>query len=191
MKENQRIAITKRMLQEGLLRLLKNKDIDKIKVTELCEESGINRATFYRHYELPRDVLDELRKNILEEIRILLLSGSNATNPEKSLEAMCRYCYEHAEPMTILFKSRNDEGFDLLLKEFYYLHLSEFQKVEQELHIDQDVLLLASYYYAGGIYFILRRWLTENIQKSPTEVARLIYRVIAGSSADLLLDSIT
>ena len=46
MKENQRIAVTKRMLQEGLLRLLRTQPIDKIKVTELCEESGINRATF-------------------------------------------------------------------------------------------------------------------------------------------------
>ena len=49
-KENQRIALTKKLLQEGLLRLLETKTLDKISVTVLCRESGINRATFYNHY---------------------------------------------------------------------------------------------------------------------------------------------
>ena len=48
-KENQRITLTKKLLQEGLLRLLEVKTLDNISVTELCRESGINRATFYNH----------------------------------------------------------------------------------------------------------------------------------------------
>ena len=50
-KENQRITLTKKLLQEGLLRLLETKRLDKISVTELCREAGINRATFYNHYD--------------------------------------------------------------------------------------------------------------------------------------------
>ena len=64
MKEDQRVALTKRLLQEGLLRLLEKKDIDSIHVSELCAESGINRATFYRHYKEPRDILRNMRQNI-------------------------------------------------------------------------------------------------------------------------------
>ena len=40
-KENQRVVVTKRLLKEGLLRLLENKNIDKINVTELCWESTV------------------------------------------------------------------------------------------------------------------------------------------------------
>ena len=58
-KENQRIALTKKLLQEGLLRLLEVKTLDKISVTELCRESGINRATFYNHYTSPQDLRSE------------------------------------------------------------------------------------------------------------------------------------
>ena len=36
MKENQRVTITKRMLREGLLRLLEEKPIDKISCTCIC-----------------------------------------------------------------------------------------------------------------------------------------------------------
>ena len=59
-RENQRIMLTKRLLKESLLRLLERKELDKISITELCREAGINRATFYRHYEIPRDILNEL-----------------------------------------------------------------------------------------------------------------------------------
>lgn len=48
-KNNQRVVLTKRLFKEGLLRLLENKGMDEISVAELCRESGINRATFYRH----------------------------------------------------------------------------------------------------------------------------------------------
>ena len=52
-KENQRIALTRRLLQEGMLRLLAQKKLEDISVTALCKESGINRATFYNHYTSP------------------------------------------------------------------------------------------------------------------------------------------
>lgn len=69
MKDNQRTVVTKRMLREGLLRLLKTKSLDKINIVELCNEAGINRTTFYRHYELPKDILYEMQAEFMEEMR--------------------------------------------------------------------------------------------------------------------------
>ena len=63
-KENQRITLTKKLLQEGLLRLLETKRLDKISVTELCREAGINRATFYNHYDSPQGLLTELEQKM-------------------------------------------------------------------------------------------------------------------------------
>lgn len=68
MKDDQRIALTKRLLREGLLRLLSKTDLNKISVTQLCIESGINRATFYRHYEEPRDILNDIKYEIFQEV---------------------------------------------------------------------------------------------------------------------------
>ena len=69
MKDDQRIALTKRLLREGLLRLLSKTDLNKISVTQLCIESGINRATFYRHYEEPRDILSMKYFRKLQHLR--------------------------------------------------------------------------------------------------------------------------
>ena len=45
-KENQRITLTKRLLKESLVRLMEAKSLQKISVSELCKDAGINRATF-------------------------------------------------------------------------------------------------------------------------------------------------
>ena len=59
--DNQRVRLTKRLLSESLLDLMQQKDLDQISVIELCRKAGINRATFYRYYSNPVDVLQEIQ----------------------------------------------------------------------------------------------------------------------------------
>lgn len=66
-KVNQRVALTKRLIQEALLRLLKKTPLAKVSVCALCEEAQINRTTFYRHYETPDDVLSEIAADAVQQ----------------------------------------------------------------------------------------------------------------------------
>ena len=55
--ENRRILITKQLLCESFISLLKQKPIDKISVTELCQAANVNRGSFYAHYADVYDLL--------------------------------------------------------------------------------------------------------------------------------------
>ena len=44
-------------MDEAFLRLLEKKDFAYITVKELCETAGVNRSTFYLHYETIADLL--------------------------------------------------------------------------------------------------------------------------------------
>ena len=90
-RENQRIAITKRMLKESILEILKKKDLDAINITELCREAGINRATFYRHYEIPRDVLMEIQRDLYHELRQQMKLPKSREEIRPGLEEMCAF----------------------------------------------------------------------------------------------------
>jgi AcrR family transcriptional regulator len=67
-KEDQRTMLTKRLLKDSLVKLLKEKSIYKITVRELCEIADINRSTFYRYYENQFSLLGEMEEEILEHI---------------------------------------------------------------------------------------------------------------------------
>ena len=77
-KENQRITLTKRLLQDALINLLRTTDISKISIRELCEKAGINRTTFYNHYGSQYDVLKELSGNFLADIEAALTNATAA-----------------------------------------------------------------------------------------------------------------
>lgn len=46
--EDRRTRLTKRLIAESLIELIKTKPVDQISVSELCRQADINRATFYR-----------------------------------------------------------------------------------------------------------------------------------------------
>ena len=46
-------------MDEALFTLLEKKDFEYITVKEICEKAGVNRSTFYLHYETVGDLLDE------------------------------------------------------------------------------------------------------------------------------------
>ena len=47
------------LMDQALLLLLEKKEYDFISVKEVCEKAGVNRSTFYLHYETMDDLLKE------------------------------------------------------------------------------------------------------------------------------------
>lgn len=171
---NQRIILTKRLLKEGLVRLLETKELDKISVSELCKEAGINRATFYRHYETPKQVLLELEMDFISKMEQNISYPSSKKEVKKSMEEFCTYLYEHSSTVKLLLRSNSTMDFIQLLSK-----LSEEMLKHNMLHpelnsLDPDSLKLLTTYFGGGGYFLLRCWLLEDIRKPPKEIAALI-----------------
>lgn len=46
-------------MDEALLALLEEKDLEYITVKEICHQAGVNRSTFYLHYETIADLVSE------------------------------------------------------------------------------------------------------------------------------------
>lgn len=53
-------------MDEALIALLEKKDLEYITVKEICEKAGVNRSTFYLHYETIGDLVNETAKTINE-----------------------------------------------------------------------------------------------------------------------------
>lgn len=63
---------------------------------------------------------------------------------------------------------------ELCNEQFYCLRNKAIQKQ------DEDSLKLTAYGYAGGFYYILRQWLLEPFNKTPQDVAAVMYRFLTG-----------
>ena len=196
-KENQRIVLTKRLLKEAIIRLLREKELKQITITELCREAEINRITFYRHYQTPRDVLEEIGWDMFQDIRENLTPPSSLPDFERYIEDMCTYLYRRSEVVLLLLQRSSELEAFAFIKEMYSAMIEKCRDFPELQGYDLDNIRLMTTYFGGGGYFLLRQWLTEDIQKTPREIASLVYRLtcnaeeIALRSAKILEVGIT
>lgn len=176
-KENQRIALTKRLLKEAILRLLQKKELKQITITELCGEAGINRITFYRYYEMPRDVLEEVCHDMFAQMQQELRPPESLPDFERYIEDMCTFLYARADTVLLLFHCTSSMDAYEFIQEMYGFIMDEYSNLPELQAYDPDHIRLMTTYFGGGGYFLLRQWLTEDIQKSPKEIASLVYQL--------------
>ena len=178
-KENQRIILTKRLLQEGLLRLLETKELDKISVTELCRESGINRATFYNHYSSPQDLLADLELRMTEELSQITHNPKYNNDISRQIEAVCTYYQENARSILTLARCHADSD----LADIFY-ELNQKLRSQHKINIrtnatDADSAHLISTFLYTGTYHMIREWLVKDIQKTPREITDLVLTIVS------------
>lgn len=68
-KQDRRVIRTKRNINSAFLELVKQKELSKITIKELCELADINRKTFYTYFDSVSDVLSELENQIIGEFQ--------------------------------------------------------------------------------------------------------------------------
>lgn len=170
---NQRVAVTKRMVKEGLMRMLKKKPLEKVNITELCQEAGINRTTFYRYYKLPRDVLTEMQSEFFEET----LEHFQKPLTIGDIEHFFVCLSKHAELVKLFFQYNSDTDWaDIFTNIFNSFPGKKMMKAFQNL--DENSAKLLSTYLAGGAYFLARQWIMEDIPMQPKEVAAIALSIL-------------
>lgn len=174
MKQDLRVAVTKRMIQEALIRLLENKPIDRIKVNELCEESGINRATFYRHYETLQDILREIEADLIRAMPQPRQKPRNLEDARVYLEQVCTYLYEHIDIMQVLIMNRTDEEMIQSMTVFYRDYLDIYLNTLPIDSPSEDTIEIAITLLAGGCHYLMKKCVMGQIQKTPAELANIL-----------------
>lgn len=178
MKRDLRVTVTKRLIREALLRLLEEKPLEKIKVSQLCESSGVNRATFYRHYESVHDVLREIE---LEFIQQMPRPAGIPRTPEEAhghVKMVCAYFYEHTDMIRLLFINRTDGDMMQGMNDFYSSFLEIRKKAPPMPEMDEDTAKAITALVSGGGYWLLRQWILGDIHKTPDQIADILCKVI-------------
>lgn len=73
MENDRRIRRTENAIQTAFVKLIMEKDINKITVKELCERADINKSTFYLHYHDIYDLAEQFRQSFATRICNIVL----------------------------------------------------------------------------------------------------------------------
>ena len=178
-KQESRYDNTASLMDEALLLLLEQKDFDRITVKELCQKAGVNRTTFYLHYEGMNDLLDETIERINERFKESLSvvpqgdPSKEILTSEKYLRPYLGFIKENMRAYRIihlkdhLFKSQ--KTFDSFYETVFSPALTHFGVKE-----DEKKYVFA--FYTQGTVAIIGKWLEENCRDDIDMIIELIMR---------------
>ncbi len=181
-KQDHRKRLTKMLLQQALTKLLRTKPIGDITVTELCQESGINRTTFYLHYQDAYDMLDKMNEDfynqLMEHIQnIAFASNSNGLEIPQFLVEILKFLKQHAEICSIVVGEHGDGSFIMKLMNIAReKSMAEYSQLYQSAKTENIEIFYI--YVSNGCLGVLKNWFASNMSQSPEELATVMSRLI-------------
>ena len=172
-------------MDEALLSLLEKKDFEYITVKEICEVAGVNRSTFYLHYENTADLLKETTRYILDKhfayynVQSKDIIGSLGDSDPKELIFITR---EYLMPY-LTFIKENRRIFKLAIKHFHAMNMDQvynqmfeyiFEPILARFHVSPDKRPYVIKFYLTGVFSVVMEWLNNDC----TEDINLVIEVI-------------
>lgn len=96
--------ITKRAIQAAFMEILNEKPLGKITVKDVADRCGINRNTFYYHYQDVPALLEEICAN---EVTRLISEYPTIRSIEECIEATMNTAIEHKRAIMHIYQSDN------------------------------------------------------------------------------------
>ena len=176
-------------MDEAFLALLEKKDFAYITVKELCAAAGVNRSTFYLHYETLEDLLGECAQYLNDRF-LSYMQRDCAAFVEKlhtcPLEELCLVTPEYLTPY-LTFIKENQRLFRTSLARAGTLHLEKsyagllqyvlFPILERFSVPEEDRPYLMAF-YISGLMAVVTSWLDTGCEDSVERITSIMQRCI-------------
>lgn len=175
-------------MQSALISLLDKKNFELITIKEICEEAGVNRSTFYLHYDNVNDLLTEtveaVYRDFFDHFGTLAVQDVNIEekNPEELFLITPRYLMPYLE-----FVEENRRLFGLMyekcdvmgVEKMYAKWFGEiFGPILTKFGVPQREQSYIMIYYLKGLMGLITEWIREDCAISKEELAGIIQKCI-------------
>lgn len=165
------------LMDEALLQLLEKKDFSFISVKEICQRAGVNRSTFYLHYENTSDLLKEaidvlnekfissFPKDLIYTLKGRILTSKEFLVPYLYFVKENKRVYKLIHQKPELFSA--DKVFRKMYKDIFDPALDSFNVNEKEKKYVFE-------FYAKGSLAIIQKWVEEDCKDDVDFIVNLI-----------------
>lgn len=172
-KINQKIINTKKSLSKSLIYLLSKNAITEIDVSQLCTYAGVNRTTFYKHYNSLYDLLNELINEFFKKIEILFLKVNVNENTTSKVALLLKYLKQNREFVSVIM---NNNTLTTISQRLITLDFID-SLIKTNIQYRKSVYINDNYYIdfiISGWYAVIKRWVNENCALDENTLARLL-----------------
>lgn len=173
------------MIMEAYAELLRETPLEKITVTGIVNKAGLNRSTFYAHFECPNDVQKLLEQklvdDLLESLKDIDLEGL-MKNPQLLLERVSERIESRMSYVKLMFENHPaSQWMDSLREAVIEKFMSDVKTVE--LYSDREMLLINLRFFVGGYIALCKDCITNKIDRPLSDLTKTLSKTIAAGLA--------
>ena len=184
---------TAAQMDEALIALLNEKDFEYITVKEICQKAGVNRSTFYLHYENTRDLLEETVRYLIDRFRSYFpmeedlrvhsrfqdctLEELNYIS-EDYLIPYLTYIQENRKVFTIALAHARNFEFEAIYKKMYR-HI--FQPILERFRFPASEQPYVMAFYLNGVTAIVAQWVQNDCHEPIETICGILKKCILGT----------
>jgi AcrR family transcriptional regulator len=179
--EDLRVQRTHRLILEALIELTVQKGFSAVTVRDIARRAGINRATFYRHYQDKFDLLDQYIQEVYQLPDIPTATGGTLTGkvtldePVSGLARMFTHIRAHAKFYRVMLGQKGDPAFAEKVRQYIQKRIR--RSLPQELISDEKTVDLYLNFISSGSLGVVLWWLENGMPYSPEQMAAISYRL--------------
>ena len=161
---------TKKLLSESLKKAMRNKAFSKITVSEIIGDCGVNRKTFYYHFE---DIYALLKWMFEEEAIEIIKHFDLLVDYEEAIRFSMQYVDENEYIISCAYDSiGRDEMSRFFYKDFVGVVASVIDAAESTLNtrIDPDFKEYVAKFYTEALAGMLIDWVKEKDKRDREKV---------------------
>lgn len=190
-KSESKYFATAAKMDEALLALLEKKDLEYITVKDICAQAGVNRSTFYLHYETIGDLLLESVNHINEQFVQYMnkdaadvAGGISSRPPEELIFVTPEYLVPY-----LSYVSENRRIFATAVKNAAALRLDDSYKglakhillpIMERFSIPQQNREYMLAFYVHGLMAIVSQWLKNGCAEPVEQIAAIMEQCVMG-----------
>ena len=178
-KKESKYFNTAAKMDKALLELLEKKDFEYITIKEICDKAGVNRSTFYLHYENTVDLLNEATRYVLDEFLAYFEEYKTGSSPDPENAELSELVFIRPECVIpyLTYIKENQRVFKTSVKHFgmmgfetYYEKLFRhiFDPILERFDVPKAERQYMMKFYLTGVTAIAMEWL-KNGCRDPIE----------------------
>lgn len=171
--------ITKKAIAAGIKELTKKKSFDKITVSDITQSCGLNRQTFYYHFQDKYELVDWIYYN--EAISIIINDLNYDNWDEKVLQLLTKLKEEDYFYINTLKASVENEFREYLFKITVELLCDIISGITVNTNANEKDIRFVAEFYAFGIVGVVLAWAQHGMKETPEYVTAQLKNLVYGT----------